>query len=129
MTEIFLEINVMSIRTSNRKVLGSTPDRTTRISFFRSMPVSLSRIIHHSEIFLVVRFPVYLQLSMQLRKKKLAKNSQLRATQQVKLYCFPCSFASYRSCYFFMQLLSVITNSVKEFSPAVYSVIIINISY
>ena len=33
--------------TSNRKVLGSTPDRSTR-NFFLSMPVSLSRIIHHS---------------------------------------------------------------------------------
>ena len=37
-----------SIRTSNQKVLGSTPDRSTRISFFPSMPVSLSRMIHHS---------------------------------------------------------------------------------
>ena len=31
-----------------RKVLGSTPDWKTRISFFPSMPVSLSGIIHHS---------------------------------------------------------------------------------
>ena len=41
---------IISIRTSNRKVLGSTPDRSTRI-FFPSMPVSLSRIIHHSHSF------------------------------------------------------------------------------
>ena len=31
------------------KVLGSTPDRSTRISFFPSMPVSLSRMIHHPQ--------------------------------------------------------------------------------
>ena len=37
--------------TSNRKVLGLTPDRSTRI-FFPSMPVSLSRIIHHSHEFI-----------------------------------------------------------------------------
>ena len=30
-----------SIRTRNRKVLGSTPDRSTRI-FFPSMPLSLT---------------------------------------------------------------------------------------
>ena len=42
-----------SLRTSNRKVLGSTPDKSTRISFFPSMPVSPSGIIHHSHFFIV----------------------------------------------------------------------------
>ena len=41
---------------SNRKVLGSTPDRSTRI-FFPSMPVSLSGIIHHSHSF--TRLKIY----------------------------------------------------------------------
>ena len=39
------------IRTSSRKVLGSTPDRST----FPSMPVSLSGIIHHSQIYRVAK--------------------------------------------------------------------------
>ena len=44
------------VRTSNRKVLGSTPDRSTRI-FFPSMPVSLSGITHHSHSF--TRLEIY----------------------------------------------------------------------
>ena len=31
-----------SIRTSNRKVIGSTPDRSTRTFFLPSMPVSMT---------------------------------------------------------------------------------------
>ena len=48
----------ISIRTSNRKVLGSTPDRSTQI-FFPSMPVSLSGIIHHSHSFTRLKKKIY----------------------------------------------------------------------
>ena len=40
-----------NLKVLGRKVLGSTPDRSTQISFYPSMPVSLSSIIHHSHSF------------------------------------------------------------------------------
>ena len=44
---------VRSIRTSNRKVLhvGSTPDSSSRISFFRVCLCHLLNLIHHSHSF------------------------------------------------------------------------------
>ena len=44
---------------SNRKVLGSTPDRSTRI-FFPSMPVSLSGIINHSQLLVCKKISYFL---------------------------------------------------------------------
>ena len=44
----FKKINVL--QTSYRKVLGSTPDRSTRI-FFPSMPASFTQLIHLSHLF------------------------------------------------------------------------------